>query len=829
MSTKVSESDISQNLLDFVIDGKFPDSDIVVSAEFSAKTTPRALDLISTAKEEIENEISTLSREIAPDIDNWISQAKQLHADIERSRVTAREIVVQHEKGLQLRRRVAEAAENVERLQNEIRFTQTVSEIVREARALQAQIASGHQAQQNGQHHESFERLREIEATLKTTRLPANSHVFRILSSKFSDLRQSIRSALRRQWDEFAKIDLNTGQVTIASNSSVNSTRIEKLLDDLEHLELFDIVVDTFQQNFLSAILYPILESDGKNGRLLSVEGDKLYLQPHVSSLEVPDVLNAVLTAFNFLRERLPSRVIQRLAPKLFPAISSNLITERIYKAIPVDITRLNELDSLVTHITRFAENLREQGWQGVEDVSSWNQQIPKLWLKKRRAQSLDEVRCAIISCTGTTTTVERVEKEQLSDKDGIFVEKATEEDWNAGWTSDNENRECTERPGTQNDDEDVSAWGLDDEVDVTDTGPKDEATVDDDIDEAWGWGDENEDSNSAQAVESAKDGESQERTASPSQREVTLKEFYKVTDIPSAVLSIVSRQISDGELLVKLENASTSIAASGPALLALPTLIIAMFKATAPLFYPQKFKGGQMLLYNDSMYLAEQLQVLFDQHNLSKLRSDVETIEKFGRMAYGREMQTQQTILTDLLDGCQGFANCAEQPFLAECENSVAATIDRLRDVHREWSPILSRSALLQSIGSLLSTVIGKIIIDIEDLSDISDAESQKLAGFCNSVSKLEDLFLPEGSPEGGDAAKPVPMTAMYVPNWLKFQYLINMLEGSLADIKYLWNEGELKLEFSAEEVVDLIKALFADSEHRRRAIAEIRRNAHT
>lgn len=67
--------------------------------------------------------------------------------------------------------------------------------------------------------------------------------------------------------------------------------------------------------------------------------------------------------------------------------------------------------------------------------------------------------------------------------------------------------------------------------------------------------------------------------------------------------------------------------------------------------------------------------------------------------------------------------------------------------------------------------------------------------------------------------------MTAVYVRNWLKFQYLVNILESSLADIKFLWVEGELRLEFSPDEVVDLIEALFAESDYRRKAIAEIRR----
>jgi centromere/kinetochore protein ZW10 len=253
---------------------------------------------------------------------------------------------------------------------------------------------------------------------------------------------------------------------------------------------------------------------------------------------------------------------------------------------------------------------------------------------------------------------------------------------------------------------------------------------------------------------------------------------------------------------------------------LALPTLILAMFKATSSTFYSMKLISGQMYLYNDSLYLADAIRRLVEEHDLSRLQPDVEALEKFGKLAYSKEMQTQRTIVTDLLDGAQGFGQCSEQPFQSNCENSVNATVDRIRDVYKEWQPILSHSALLQSVGSLLSTVINKVIIDIEDLGDISEDQSRQLVSFCNQISKLEDLF----RPETGDT-EALPVTAIYVPSWLRFQYLVNILESSLADIKFLWIEGELGLEFSAEEVIDLIEALFAESDYRRRAIAEIRR----
>lgn len=233
------------------------------------------------------------------------------------------------------------------------------------------------------------------------------------------------------------------------------------------------------------------------------------------------------------------------------------------------------------------------------------------------------------------------------------------------------------------------------------------------------------------------------------------------------------------------------------------------------------------MLLYNDSLWLSEQLDGVARPYPKLKLGvdADVKALETFGKGAYSRELEAQKTILSDLMDGAQGFTNCTELPYSQECDIAIASTIDRLRYLDSEWRPVLSWSALLQSIGSLLATVINKMIIDMEDMPNISDPQSQRLAALCGRITLLGDLFTPQERPTAADE-NPIPHTAIYTPGWLKFQYLANILESSLVDIKFLWVEGELGLEMTVDEVVGLIEALFEDSDHRRRAIAEIRRH---
>lgn len=243
------------------------------------------------------------------------------------------------------------------------------------------------------------------------------------------------------------------------------------------------------------------------------------------------------------------------------------------------------------------------------------------------------------------------------------------------------------------------------------------------------------------------------------------------------------------------------------------------------------------MLIYNDSTRLADQIRSFIDKQKEKddssqlapnmrpsvrlRLDNDLKALDTFAKRAYSAEMEMQRTIIRDMLDGAQGFSNCTIPPFADECESAVTITAERLRDVNRQWASILSRSALLQSLGSLLSTVTSKMILDMEDLPDIGEEESKRLRAFCDTISEVKDLFVQE-HPNSGETGD---MTGIYCPNWFKFQYLAEIMESSLADIKYLWTEGELRLEFDAEEVTDLIQALFADSEYRKKAIADIRR----
>ncbi|EZF60725.1 hypothetical protein H104_06196 [Trichophyton rubrum CBS 289.86] len=835
MPATVSDDKVHRALLKFITDGSFPESESITEAEYPVTALPAGLEQISEARQRVEKEISALSQDKASDVDEWISQAKQLHEDIERSKLAAREIVKNHEKAQALQDQVEDTAAKVSLLKRETAFTQSLRETLENARIIDNNIDAAQACGNDNNLEIAIHKLDLVNQDLDQLALPQDSTIITILADKASTIRSFLCASLQNSWNNLVHID-KVGILTIKVD---DISVLDRHLNWLSNLRILQTTLVSFREELLSHILQPVL-SPSRTGpyNLFSSGENYIQLKSQVAKPTISDVLGSILSLFTFIQNNLPARVLEVVSTTLATASCQLLISEWMSPAIPVAVEDMNAFERTLDELPQFSKSLAELGWHVPPELGSWRNQIPRLWLSRRRAHALDRVRSIVYRHSGEYKKAERIEKQQVSQSDSIFQgnsdETEVEDDWNANW--EDENEEVDEKSAgtrvTDHGDEDVSAWGLDDDdEDMSQEGMsmKKGENGDDDIDEAWGWGEdeandnppEEKPSNSASKAPKTKE----DKGPAQAPKEVVLREFYTVTKVPDAIIEVIGDQVSDSEHLKQPKYSSSQLSPSAAALLGIPTLVVAMFKAMAPIFYSQKSTSSHMYLYNDSIYLAERLRAFSEEHGFSRLAGDIDSIEKFGRLSYGREMHSQRTILTDLLDGCQGFSSCNVQPYLGECERAIKATVDRVRGVHSEWKSILSPSVLLQSIGSLLSTGINKIILDIEDLGDISDPESQRLAEFCSSVSKLEDLFLPEVSEESrGIGDKPIAMTAIYVPNWLKFQYLINILESSLADIKYLWKEGELKLEFSSDELIDLIKALFADSEHRRKAISEIR-----
>lgn len=810
-------------ILQYVNTGAYPESEDVVTAELSSDSLANILQELRQEQNDVKQEIRSLSSSTAPDIDTWISRAKELQVDIQRSRDTAREIVAQAEAGKELKAKVLDSGNKVQLLEKEVSFNEALTGTLEHIRYASGVLNQAQDEAVKGRVQIALEKLEQAEASIGGLQSVEGSKAVGILLKRAASLRDNLHDANLANWNKLVEVKLEDKNITIhGSREDVPEVTLESTVATAPALEVFDRLVQKLSRDVERAILKPLMsrDSSGKPGAL-SVSGETITCGRSSNDDHSSTIFSDLKTLVDFLSSKLPKDVVKALSQQLMPALTSRLDRYWLEPSIPLEMSQMGSFQDTLNGVQDFVQYLDNQEWENTTELREWVGNAPRSWLTKRRENLLGDVRNLVFEGLNETKTVERVETQMVSQAEAP-AEPEADDDWDTAWDEPEEPAETApkkEEPA-EDDDDDGSAWDTED--------LDDEKKPDDDgVEDAWGWGDEEGSQKASSPVAAKKEpvkanGENKASTK-PAEQEMTLRETYTVTSIPDGILETIQQVISDAETLAGPEFASSPVTPAAAGLYSLPTLALAIYRATASTAYT-KLATGNMLIYNDASRLSDQLRAWqASQPPASRLRldNDAKALDQFAKRAYSAEMESQRIIIRDLLDGAQGFANCTEEPFKTECSSAIEQTIHRLHEVQNQWQPVLAQSALLQSLGSLLSTATAKIITDIEDLGDIGDADSKQLKALLDRVTELKALFAQQ-DPDTGEVSD---MTFIYCPNWLKFQYMAEILESSLADIKYLWKEGELSLEFDPEEVVDLIEALFADSDLRRRAVAEIKR----
>lgn len=469
--------------------------------------------------------------------------------------MTAREIVAQHEQTNPLRAKVEDASAKVGLIQTEIAFNLAVAETLEEVQRLSQQLEAGRAAIAISQIPTAIEKLESVKAAISEESSFSNTNVMSILSEKVTKLRKEIEEALRVRWNEHLGIDGEKGEFR------VDNVGLDETVLSLSQMGILESASDKFQRELAVTIIDPLLlpRPDGYS-RAVAVTEVGIRVEPVVSKATVTETLNRTTDVLNYLRQNIPRSLLDTLSQSLIPEIASKTIKGLLSSTIPTTLNGLEDFETTLEDVLHFTKAIESWDWAGQEELVSWVNQAPRLWLTRRRVDSLDSVRKALAASEGTTKQVERVEKERVSREDEAFLENAAEataDDWDANWDDDKE-----EAPATQaEDEEDVSAWGLDEE-DEPEPKPdplnptKDENDDEDDGD-AWGWGDDEDvekgDENTKHRTSATAKSAKEEATSQPlSSREMTLKELYTITDIPDSILNVVQQQIFDSEDISK-------------------------------------------------------------------------------------------------------------------------------------------------------------------------------------------------------------------------------------------------------------------------------------
>ncbi|EPE02925.1 centromere kinetochore protein [Ophiostoma piceae UAMH 11346] len=565
-------------------------------------------------------------------------------------------------------------------------------------------------------------------------------------------------------------------------------------------------------------------------------------------------------------------------APTMMSDIVGRIVDTWLVTAVPTSLDQMAAFENMLEAAQAFCTRLTDLKFSGLGRLQEWIENAPRVWLAKRREAALDQVRSSVSTGLGTPQQVEKIEKQMVSRSEGKELAAAatttTEQpDWDTAW-SDGEGDGSAKGPAESNttgDDgaDEWGAWGDDDNTGAS--GEKEEETKsgadeaqpevsaddDDGAADAWGWG-EDDGGDAAEPEEtptSAPKPPSPRKTkkavtqtsapalAEPQTRELVLKEKYYISSLPAPVLGLITQVLEDALALTSGDHSGSSVATAAAGLFGVPALVLAMFRAVSPHFYALDV-GGSMYLYNDAMYLAEKLTELVAAWTerlaqagsstapVARLGTEVTKLQGFASRAYGKEMAVQKTVLRDLLGGddnvLQGSSgnNRYSRPGHDQDEDAddyVDAAVVRVRSMAAAWQDVLAPSAWSQAVGSLADAVAHKLILDVLDMPSISQDEAFSLAKLIQKVTELDDLFL---SPDDGSGAPRIPMTSQYAPNWLRLQYLSEVLQSNLREVRYLWMESELSLYFTVGEVLDLIKLSFEDNARSREVAKEIAAN---
>lgn len=758
----------------------------------------------------------------------------------------------QAEQGKDHAARVQDAASKLSLLHSEIAYNEKLAQVVEQLRDISTLLDSAQNAAVHGHVMHALNTLEDAEGAFKRLGPFEATRVVGVLKHKEEQLKKALVETVTESWNGLVSVDNTTHTISLKQSIERQATvEINNVVDALKSLNHLDSSVARLSRDLDRIIIAPRLAiGTDQVVSAFQINGDDIRRGGKITDGSVKATLEDIQEIADYLSTRLPPSIAIPLSSKIVPVVATRLISNLLLPAVPLTTNDIPAFQETLSYVLGLAEHLGDLGWSGQNLLTEWVDKSAETWLARQKEAAIARIQHSFSRKVQDKKTVERVETQFISRGDALHNANDQDEGWGDDW--DDEEVTTKEQKGAVSqelEEEDMSAWGEQEDTNVEE--PTTQVTASHiGNEEADDWGaDWDEEDDAKQTTESSRTIEptAQQKTTNgksasqkmSSEHEMTLRETYTVTAIPDSIMDIIFQVVADVQILNSPELVKSAIAPASGGLYAIPSLLLAMYRATAVTHY-SKDVASNMLIYNDCQRLSDRLRILLQEtaeddktsslpkhlqpsiRLKSRLDDDIKAIDAYGKRAYGREMESQRQIIRDHLEDAQGFQGCTNAPFSTVCDNAIATTIDRISEVKRQWQGVLSQGALLQSLGSLVSAALTKFVNDVEDMSDIAEDESKKLHGYCVSLATLAQHF--QQQEVSGDVRD---MVSIYTPNWFKFQYLGEILDSSLADIKYLWTNGELKLEMEAEEVIGLIEALFAPSDHRRKAISDIRRTS--
>ncbi|EPQ56262.1 hypothetical protein GLOTRDRAFT_115586 [Gloeophyllum trabeum ATCC 11539] len=298
-------------------------------------------------------------------------------------------------------------------------------------------------------------------------------------------------------------------------------------------------------------------------------------------------------------------------------------------------------------------------------------------------------------------------------------------------------------------------------------------------------------------------------------------KESYLVSNRVKDVLDIVRSVVQESKEYTasKIFSPASTSHPRGTVLMQTASLVLDLYRALYPVkFLPELDESASrsMRFSNDCLYLGVELEkAAFGTASVKEKISECQSrLKVLGDSWFYYSIEKEERAINDILSRTEGLVDVADQEQFDECENAANEALQHIRRLAQLWKPILQKSKYYSAVGLVAEAALSRMLGDILALSDIPELDSHRLSELCRIFNALEGLFVE-------DPEQP-SMVVAYVPSWLKFSYLSELLEASIADITYLFEEGAL-VDFEIDELIKLVRALFADTPLRTNTINKL------
>ncbi|WVQ76901.1 hypothetical protein IAR50_006575 [Cryptococcus sp. DSM 104548] len=297
------------------------------------------------------------------------------------------------------------------------------------------------------------------------------------------------------------------------------------------------------------------------------------------------------------------------------------------------------------------------------------------------------------------------------------------------------------------------------------------------------------------------------------------VKEVYQVSKGCEELLTIARGLLQEVHDLksTKLESPSFNDAATYTIIHQAIAEVFTLYRALLPTYYSQQLLEVPSLAlqaYNDTNFLSFSLPSLSSSTDPSETPWDSgreqEALLVLGDHLLESFITNQLGQIDTELEGVNRLEGTGDDAIFRESEKCVKGLVFELESLSRVIKPVIPQSERYPLLGTLLTHFTSRLSSFVLSLSDITEIESNRLTELVRLVYPLENLFT------GGEGV------VGHVRGWLKFCYIAEILQANLVDITYLLDQNAL-VDFTPDELIGLVGALFASSEKRDKVIDRI------